>query len=397
MKRGWCVLLAMLFLFATGCGTPREPSPSAPSKSGRGIGEMRGVWITYYELDDLLDGKTAQTAPQVIDDMMKRCADYGLNTVFFHVRGNSDAYYASDVYPAAASVTALLKDGFDPLEQAVTAAHAHGLELHAWINPYRVGKDADRAQVKQTFTYEKVTYYAPHDETVQELILSGVREVVENYEVDGVQFDDYFYPVGGVPADKPAAFEEKAFAAYQKEVGEAAASIGDWRRMGVDALIRQVHNITQSRAGCVFGVSPAADIDRVCEDMYADIKGWMRRGDMVDYVCPQIYFGFEHETYPFHKTVAQWQGYERHNKVTLYIGLALYKTGQADTYAGAGEKEWQTHDSIMARSVNWLRTRETVDGFSFFSYRHFTPADTDLSKEAQTIAEKELKALQEIL
>lgn len=397
MKRGCCLWLSLLLLFATGCGSTEQPSAPTPSAVGKATGEMRGVWVTYYELDELLDGKTPQTAGQAIDDMMKRCADYGLNTVFFHVRGNSDAYYASEAYPAAPSVAALLKEGFDPLEQAVAAAHAYGLELHAWINPYRVGKDAARAQGMATFTYEEVTYYAPHDDKVQALILDGVREVVEHYGVDGVQFDDYFYPAGGVPDDQPADFEKEAFAAYQEEAGGDAGTIGDWRRMGVDSLIRQVHNITKSRAGCVFGVSPAADADRVREELYADVLGWMGRADMVDYICPQVYFGFEHETYPFHRTVTKWLGYQRHEQVKLYVGLALYKTGQADKYAGSGEKEWQTHESIMARSVNWLRTREGVDGFSFFSWRHFTPEDTDLSADAGKIAQNELKALREVL
>ena len=117
----------------------------------------------------------------------------------------------------------------------------------------------------------------------------------------------------------------------------------------------------------------------------------MNQAGMVDYMCPQVYFGFDHETAPFHEVVNTWRGYPRKASVKLYIGLALYKAGQEDTYAGTGADEWQTHDSIMARSVNWLRTRKGCDGFAFFSYRYFTPAQCGLKGNALKIAEKEVK------
>lgn len=351
--------------------------------------------MAYYELDALLSNTTPSTAKSAIDNVVNTCADYGLNTIFFHVRGNSDAYYRSTVYPTAKSVVSLLKQGFDPLAYAIEAAHKKGLKLHAWINPYRVGK-GDKA-AEDTFAYDGTLYYRPHDKGVQETILQGVAEVVEKYEVDGVQFDDYFYPVGAVPEDKPAAFEKEAYAAHQKELGDKALSIGDWRRSAVDGLIEDVYRAVHKRSDCVFGISPAGDAKRVRERMYADVLSWINRTDRVDYICPQIYFGFDHETYPFHRTVKEWISYPRAESVKLCIGLSLYKVGQKDDYAGTGATEWQTHNTILARQVNWLRTEESIDGFSLFSYGWLQPDTKDLSADALKTAKKELTALKEAL
>ena len=366
--------------------TTRAVTTAAPSATR--TTEMRGVWLSYYEIDALLNGKTAAAAGAALDELMQTCASYGLNTVFFHVRGNSDAYYASQQYSAATSVKSLLAAGFDPLQRAVQAAHKNGLKLHAWVNPYRVGKDKTRARVDKTFTYQDTLYYMPH-EAVQQLVVAGVREIVQNYAVDGVQFDDYFYPEGGVPTDQPAAFEKTAFSAWQKK--NSSGTIGDWRRSCVDALIRDVYKAVHTRAGCVFGVSPDADADKDHDRLYADVTEWMNRADRLDYVCPQVYYGFEHETRPFHKMVQQWRGYKRRSSVQLYVGLALYKAGQADAYAGSGADEWQTHDSIMARSVNWLRTRKDCGGFAFFSYAYFNPASAGLTGKARQIAAREVE------
>ncbi len=369
---------------STATAAPEQALPSSET-------ELRGVWITYSELDALLKGKTPEQAGKAIDDMMKNCASYGLNTVFFHVRANSDAYYASTLFPAAESVEKLLGQGFDPLERAVAAAHRYGLELHAWINPYRIGKDASRRQCDKTFSYQEIHYYIPHEPKVQQLVVDGVKEVVEGYDVDGVQFDDYFYPAGSLPGNAPASFEKAAYTAWKKEAGNQDKSVGDWRRSGVDSLIREVYQTVHARPDCVFGVSPSHDAEKNREQMYADTAGWMNRTGMVDYLCPQVYFGFENETAPFHKTVETWREYPRRPSVKLYVGLALYKIGQEDEYAGSGRDEWQTQDSIMARSVNWLRTRKDCSGFVFFSYRYFTPAACGLTGQAEKTAQKEVE------
>jgi uncharacterized lipoprotein YddW (UPF0748 family) len=363
--RWWIILL----LFLGGCVPKTAKTPAVPTAE---TGEMRGVWVTYTELDALLADKTPADAQKAIDGLMRACADAGLNTVFFHARANADAYYASGVFPPASGARALLKAGFDPLSCAVEAAHKRGLRLHAWINPYRVGKTDPG--IKDTFSFEDGVWYAPHSAAAQKRIVDGVREIVDKYAVDGVQFDDYFYPVGAVPNDRPADFEKAAYAAYCKERGDGALTVADWRREGVSALLKQVYSACHRRAGCVFGVSPSHDADKNRKEMYADVAAWMNTPGMVDYVCPQIYFGFDHETCPFHQTAARWLAMPRRDGVALYAGLALYKAGQEDPYAGSGKEEWKTRSDIIARSIRWLRTRKGIGGFCLFSFGHLTRA-----------------------
>ncbi len=378
-----CVVLLALCLLV-GCSGHKEEEPAKKTVVTPSTTELRGVWVAYYELDKLLSGCDAKEAEKAITAMVDHVAERGLNTIFFHLRGNGDAYYSSKVYPVADGVKDLIAKGFDPLACAVTAAHARGMELHAWINPYRLGKRKGVEDLP-TFTHEGVTYYAPHDDGVQQLIIRGIREILDNYEVDGVQFDDYFYPLSALPTDKPGEMEKTAFAAYQKK--HPAATVGDFRREGVSSLIRQVHTLAQKQR-IPFGVSPAGDGERVKEGMYADVMGWMAAGE-IDYVCPQLYFGFDHDTYPFHEILEQWLSYEREVGVKLYVGLALYKVGENDRYAGSGEEEFTAHDSVMARQINFLRTREGVEGFGLFSYIYLTPQNE--------IARREWAALTKVL
>lgn len=169
-----------------------------------------GAWVSFYEVEALLKGKTPAEARTAIDSVMENCASYGLNAVFFHVRANSDAYYPSKIFKPAEAIEPLLESGFDPLAYAVEAAHKRGLQLHAWINPYRIGRDVryavgDNSQGDRWFSkysddaYNTLSYYyIPTSVEVQKTILDGVREVLA-YDVDGVHFDDYFYPSSDDP------------------------------------------------------------------------------------------------------------------------------------------------------------------------------------------------------
>lgn len=361
---------------------PRSPgtattAPGLPSDEE--AEEFRGVWLSYIELNALLKGKTAEQAGAALDKVMEDAASYGLNAVVFHVRAMSDAYYQSALFPPAAAAETLLEGGFDPLAYAVKAAHARGLQLHAWVNPYRIGVNKENAGCGDIFGASSggamYYYYNPASEDAQSLILRGVEEIVENYEVDGVQFDDYFYPNKPevIPADAPAAFEKEDYAAYIKAGG--ALGIGDWRRAQVDVLVSGVYQRVHARKGCVFGISPDYNADKDYSSLYADVKGWTAAAGYIDYICPQIYFGFENSSAPFDRAVAAWTAYPRHSSVRLYVGLGLYKTGVSpDAYAGGGKEEWAGHSDIMKRSVELLRANNAVTGMVFYSYSSFDAA-----------------------
>lgn len=333
--------------------------------------EFRAVWVSYIEMNALLKNRSAEQVRAALDAMMDSCASFGMTAVVMHVRANSDAYYASGIFPAAAAAKPLLDAGFDPLAYAVSAAHSRGLELHAWLNPYRIGRDAANARCPDTFVYGDKTYYIPTSETAKALILNGIRELVRGYELDGVQFDDYFYPTGCAAEDRPAAFETDAYAAYRQSAGEAAMSPGDWRRSHVDNLVAAARNVVHTRAGCLFGISPSHDAAKTHDQMFADSRRWLSTAGYVDYLCPQVYFGFDHESSAFDEVTAEWLSYTRHPSVSLYFGLGVYKTGLSpDRYAGSGRGEWGENSDVLADSVRWLR-QQKVTGMLFYSYSYF--------------------------
>ncbi len=365
-----------------------DPSPSAPS-------EMKGVWLSYIELDAMFRGQTVAAAKAAIDQVMDNCKSYGLNTVFFHVRANSDAYYQSSLFKPASSVSGLIGAGFDPLAYAVASAHSRGLQLHAWVNPYRIGADFSYC-VSGVDYFAKTSggvtryYYVPTSANAQKLILDGLRELTRNYAIDGIQYDDYFYPTGLMSASAED-FEETDYAASGGNL-----SVADWRRAAVDNLVMGSYHVAHEK-GIVFGVSPSHDYDKTYSQMYADTYKWLAQPGYVDYVCPQIYFGFLHGSSPFNQVVDRWRSQPRADSVKLYVGLAIYKVAISDdTWAGSGRTEWANHDDIMKRSVEYLRS-QNVPGMIFYSYTYFDYTNHWSSGSQADIARREVENLLPLL
>ncbi len=362
-------------------------------------GEVRGAWVSYIELADILQRcATPSEAQKALDTMMQQLQECRINTVFFHVRSHSDAYYRSAVFQPATAARALIADGFDPLAYAVDAAHRRGIALHAWVNPYRVGKQAAYlvTGVPTLTDANGAKYYVPTSSKAQALILDGVREILMNYDVDGIQYDDYFYPEDLLSEQTVYGFESADYEAYQQAGGRL--SVGDWRRAGVDALIAGTHTLTAAH-DVVFGVSPAIDADKTYRSLYADCRKWLAQPGYVDYLCPQIYTGFEHSSSPFDAKVDEWSNYERDDTVSLYFGLALYKIGlYNDAYAGQGKNEWKNNDDVMARSVQYLYKKH-ADGICFYSYSYFYPTKkVGLSQTADVaVAKEEIRQLLAVL
>ncbi len=371
--------------------TITAPITTTPAVSSS---EMRGAWASYIELNSLFQKcSTASAAKSAINGMLDTLEDFSVNTLYFHVRANSDAYYKSAYFKPAAAVAELINAGFDPLSYTVQAAHARGIAVHAWINPYRVGSNAAYlVSDVPTFTDSaKRYYYVPTSTAARKLILNGVRELVNNYAIDGVQYDDYFYPAGVVTASA-ASFETADYTAYKN--GGGTLSVANWRRAAVDTLVADTHTITKAK-GLVFGISPSADYNKTYNQMYADPKKWMSQSGYVDYICPQIYYGFNNSTSAFDDMTDQWLSYPRHSSVKLYVGLATYKAGMnEDTYAGAGKYEWANNNDILKRSVLYLRSKK-ITGFAFYSYSYLKP--TAVSGINVSVAKKEMQNLLTVL
>lgn len=349
--------------------------------------EMRAVWFSYIDLNFSqtdTDGFKAK-----INEMFDNVKTLGMNTVICQVRANSDAAYNSKYFPRSAAYTNI---DIDPLEYMTSAAHDRGLRIEAWINPYRVTAahknvnklpdgcpakiwltDSDKTNDNDVLTDGKGFYYNPASKNVQKLIINGVKEILENYKVDGIQFDDYFYPT------EKKTFDEVSYNQYAKSCKTAPLSLEEWRRTNVNVMVSKVYKTVHGFKGKVFGISPAAHISSDGSDdnfkkLYADYYSWCG-GGYIDYIAPQLYFGYKYplDNYKFLKLLNDWCALERSNGVKLYIGLAPYKIDTAD----AGSKEWKTDERIIARQIADVRKQSAASGFMLYSYTYLT----DISKK----------------
>lgn len=390
---GWVAafLLAVGMLFL-----PVSKAYAGPVSGGSpGSGEMRGVWVSYLDWNGW--AKDEAGYKKAMDQTLDLCVQKGLNAVFLQVRPDGDAMYPSQYFPWSkfASGKQGKNPGYDPLAYAVQAAHQRGLQLHAWINPYRItgylnrysdlcasnpaiawAKDGDSSNDRWVLCQNGEYYYNPAIPQVRQLIIDGVKEIVTNYEVDGIHFDDYFYP----NLDDSKA--ETWFDYPEYQASGTSLSVAAWRRNNVNELVRGVYGAVKSiRPQALFGISPEGYLQNLRKDtrQFTDVDAWMTQSGYVDYLMPQIYWGFEAKQngqaagYAFANCLNEWVTLKKEGNVKLYIGLALYKTG-TDAVDGNEVPEWQRYHDIMKREVQAGRATGQVSGYCFYDVSSLTRA-----------------------
>lgn len=359
----------LLIFFLAGCSLPNTGADN-PEKEETYV---KAVWITYYELSGFTQDNTEQEFKKQINKTFKELSSNGFNRVTVQVRPFADAFYKSEYFPVSAYC--FKEQGgeliYDPLEIMVESAHKYNLSIEAWLNPYRVSSSTDFSQLsddnkavewKDTdnlMVCDSGIYFNPASDEVTELISNGVKEIVQNYEIDSVCFDDYFYPSTDEEIDK------SSYEAYKKNSGDL--SLENWRRENVNKMIKSVYSTVKSvKENVTFGVSPASDIENNYNSLYADVEKWCTQEGYVDYICPQIYFGFQNESQPFMKTTKSWT---QMADCTLYVALPLYKAEKEDEFAGdSGINEFIDNNNIVARQVTYLSKLREVKGYYIFSY-----------------------------
>lgn len=375
-------------------GTAKTAS-SVTNSSGSAIStsnELRGVWISFLSYNS--KGYTKSGFTNYINKVFKNCKSKGYNTVFVHVRMFSDAMYPSKYFPWSlySSGTSGKNPGFDPLKIMVNKAHSMGLSIHAWINPYRISssttnintlpknsyaykwaKSSSKAKRRNVLKCNGGLYYNPAKTDVINLINNGVKEIVKNYKVDGIHFDDYFYPNLG--ANYKKIFDRTEYNSYvktRKKSGKKYYNIVNWRRQNVDKLVSKIYKTVKStRKSVVFGISPAGNLDNLYLNYsyYCDVKKWMNSNKYIDYICPQIYWTFTHSVCPYKATCKRWANLPRNKNVKLYIGLAGYRAGISKAQAKAvSDIGWSKSNTILKRQVEYGRKTKKVSGYVLFSY-----------------------------
>ena len=355
---------------------PQKPvqtaaTPSQAVATATAPDDMRGVWITYMELSMENEAdKSEEAFRKKFEKIADDCVSFGFNTLIVQVRPFGDALYPSKLYPASHILTGEQgkSPGYDALKIMCESCRKRGLSLHAWINPYRVTASQTPAKLSADNPYRKNPSIGiktesgiilnPADETARQLIVDGVREIVSQYPVDGIHFDDYFYPTDIGDADIGS------YEAYRQTVPQdAAMDLSDWRRANVNLLVAEtyltVHRYSQT---AVFGISPQGNLDNNAQ-LYADVASWCCAKGYLDYICPQLYFSLDNPALRFADALGAWTALDFAADVKLYVGLAGYKAG-----TDADNGTWQAQDDILSQELIILNSNQNVNGFMLYSY-----------------------------
>lgn len=363
--------------------TPESAAPSgsaataAPDQAEGSTGNpqpYRAVWLSYLEWQTV-DFSSQDSFTQDISSMLDNCAALGATVVIAHVRPFGDALYPSRLFPFSHLCTGVQgkSPGFDPLAVLVREAHARGLEAEAWINPYRLQSSGMPEQLCETGLAGQHPewvreasgglWLSPALAEVREYIAAGVQELCEDYDIDGIHFDDYFYPTTDESIDAGE------YAEYCRAGG--AMTLDDWRRGNVTALVQRCWEIAHEY-GVRFGISPQGNLENNYTSQYSDVGLWLSEPGYVDYLMPQIYWGMEYtqdgsDAMALPNCLAAWQALPRDPAVQLYVGLGAYRIGDGDGADGeAALREWQC-GSALAEQASYLAA-QGVDGAGLYRY-----------------------------
>lgn len=355
--------------------------------------EKRGVFISYIEFMNYFDNKTEEEIKKEVDRMIEETNAFHLNRIYLQVRPFSDSIYPSKIFPFSHTVSGKQGKGlsFDLLDYFIKKAHQVNIELYAWINPYRISNYTDTSFLSRdnpAYLWldtnhvktipDKGIYYNPASSEVMDLIVSGVEEIVTNYEIDGILLDDYFYPDDTIDLEN-----------YEKV--KNTISITDFRLSKVNELVKRIYDtVHKIKPNTQFGISPDGNITNNYDMHYADVKKWLKEDGYIDFIMPQIYYGFRHETKPFIETINEWKRLIQ-NDVELQVALALYKSGKEDQYAKSGSREWIEYNDIIKKQILVARNMNIYQGFSIFRYQYL------IDDSGNKNLEQEIKQLRQIV
>ncbi|MBZ4033394.1 family 10 glycosylhydrolase [Flavobacterium sp. 17A] len=353
--------------------------------------EMRAAWISTVENIDWPSkpGLSDKEMKAEMITLLDNLRSYNLNTVIFQIRPTADAFYKSAKEPASHWITGTqgVAPGFDPLQMMIDEAGKRGMNVHVWLNPYRVQKDTVRDVLSKNhlyfkrpdlfLTYGKTRYFNPGLQETRDFVASVVGEIVRKYDVQAVHMDDYFYPYKIAGQEFP---DEKAFAKEPRQFKDK----DDWRRDNVDLIIKQIRDtIIANKPEVEFGISPFGVWRNIAkdsqgsktaagatnyDDLYANILKWQKENG-IDYVTPQIYWhiGFDKANF---EVLAKWWAEHKYG-ANVYVGHGEYKLS-----ATAKEPEWRSPDQIV-KQIEMIRKLPQIEGSMHFTASNFLKkADT---------------------
>lgn len=387
MRQILIILFLILAAKSYGQNTPRR--------------EFRAVWVaTVNNIDwPSQPGLSSEQQKNEVLDILDQQAKNGMNAIILQVRPASDAFYPSELEPWSRYLTGTPGQApvpfYDPLQFWIEECHSRNMELHAWLNPFRVAQNASEPLAgnhiafkhpEWIVTYGGKLYFDPGQPQACEFVKQVVTDLVARYDLDAIHFDDYFYPYP-LKEDFP---DQASFGQYNR--GFLADQKADWRRDNVDLIIRMLsETIKKTKPWVKFGISPfgvwrnRADDPQGSETtagitnydhLYADILKWQKNG-WIDYCLPQLYWQIGHPSVDF-LTLSKWWAAHAYNR-GMYIGHAVYKL---EAYSAV--PEWQDPGQLV-RQIQLIRQIPQLGGSAFYSSVHF---NRDLYGFEKTLQDK---------
>jgi len=354
------MILLIPFILLAGCSVQYQPSESVPETYIQKREHLRldlpeqekncfvrGRWFPYMDYADYMTGRSEEEFRSAVRERYTAARAEGINTLYLHVHPCGDAYYRSEIFPPGVC----LDGDYDPFGIMTEEAHSLGLSVHAWINPLRCQTQEQMQALPDSFIVKKWTetgqakltgerwYLDPSYPEVRQLVCECAAELLDRYETEGIHIDDYFYPTTAPEWDR---------AEFQ---ASGAADLAQWRRDNCTAMVKGLYETVKAHdSSAEFSISPQGNIAADYDTQYADVRLWGGTTGYCDTIIPQIYYGFLNETCPFEATLRQWEEIVSGSGVKLVAGLAEYKQGKADKWAGAaGEDEWISDSGIIDR------------------------------------------------
>lgn len=336
--------------------------------------EFRAIYVSYIELEKYFKGKEKEEGKKNVISMVENMKKAGFNQILLQVRSFSDAIYPSVLFPYSLKIVENEKDkySFDLLSYFIEIAHKNGMFVHAWINPYRIRTSVDISTITSSnpaFPYlntrvvqvidNKGIYYNPARDETTKLVVDGIKEIIDNYDIDGIHMDDYFYPSDDIDLVE-----------YQEYIdGGGTLSLSFFRYSIINNLISKIYKVIKEKdSSILFGIAPDGNIENNKDKHFLDIETLLRENCYIDYVMPQVYYGFFNETKPFYETVSFWNSLIKNDSISIIPALAFYKSGLEDEYAKSGKNEWIEYSDIIMRQVLMSRNLSFYKGFSLFRY-----------------------------
>ena len=374
---------------------------------------MKAMWLSQFDLNSVYCSGSSQNSESVyrkyIEKILDNVAANGFNTVIVQVRPNADSMYPSEYYPMSKYVVGSYGKtaSYDPFAIMIEEAHERQLSVQAWINPMRamgtdeISKVSNDYLIKQWYKDSSKKgkyvvangsnyYLNPAYEEVRELIINGARELLLKYEVDGLHMDDYFYPT------TESSFDSAAYKEYKSNGGTKSQE--NFRKEMLNLLVSGLYSAVKAiNPDMLFGISPAGNVNNVRRDG-ADVDTWCSTEGYIDYICPQVYFGLEHQTYDFVTVCNTWSSLIKTDSVKMIIGMTLGKAKSGvDNYAGTGKNEWANNKDILKRCLEHTATLEKCTGVAYFCYQYFySPTSGAEVKETKTERDNFIPVLKEI-